>query len=147
MATGKCLNLLYVIAARYLYVIYVLNRIRWEELSFGPCLTHPNGNLTVPTAGVCFLMPLSHVTCTSDHDVALLGKRSGTLASQFNKFFTESVGADSFIPGFAKTSEDLFDTNVYAFTLEYAMPQAFNGLTGLFTNRVGNESKEDSRIV
>ncbi len=133
---GKCLNLLYVIAARYLYVIYVLNKINVEGKTFGHCVKHPNGDFTVPSDGVCFLTPLSHVTCTSDHDVALIGQRSGTVASQFNKFFTLSVGTDAEIPGFARTSGEVLDTNVYAFTLEYSMPQAFHGLTGVFRNKV-----------
>jgi hypothetical protein len=125
-----------VIAARYLYVVYVLNKVNLEDLTFGPCEMHANRKYKVPANGVCFMTPLNQVTCTSDHDVALIGKRSGSVASQFKKFFTQSVGTDSTIPGFAKTSEDLFDTNVYAFTLEYAMPQAFHGLTGSFTNKV-----------
>ena len=124
------------IAARYLYVVYVLNKVNLEDLTFGPCEMHANRKYKVPANGVCFMTPLNQVTCTSDHDVALIGKRSGSVASQFKKFFTQSVGTDSTIPGFAKTSEDLFDTNVYAFTLEYAMPQAFHGLTGSFTNKV-----------
>ncbi|CAB3999777.1 Hypothetical predicted protein [Paramuricea clavata] len=147
VATGNCLNLLYVIAARYLYVVYVLNKINLEDISFGPCIKHANGDFTVPTNGVCFLTPLNHVTCTSDHDVAMIGKRSGTVASQFNKFFTESVGTDVDIPGFAKTSGDLLDTNVYAFTLEYAMPQAFKGLTGVFKNKVNNFNADLNLIV
>ena len=124
------------IAARYLYVVHVLNKVNLEDLTFGPCEKHTNGKFKVPASGVCFMTPLSHVTCTSDHDVALIGKRSGSLASQFKKFFTQSVGDDASIPGFAKTSEDLFDTNVYAFTLEYAMPQAFHGVTSAFRRKV-----------
>ena len=125
------------IAARYLYVIYVLNNINLENIPFtGPCIKHANGDLTVPDAGVCFITPLKHVTCTSDHDVALIGKRSGTIASHFNQFFMQSVGTDVNIPGFAKSPEELLDTNVYAFTLEYAMPEAFKGITGLFKNQV-----------
>ena len=48
----------------------------------------------------------------------------------------QSIGTDVNIPGFAKSPEELFDTNVYAFTLEYAMPQAFKGITGLFRKGV-----------
>ena len=125
------------IAARYLYVVYVLNNINLEHIPFtGPCIEHAKGDLTVPDTGVCFVTPLSDVTCTSDHDVALMGQRSGTMASHFNQFFMQSVGTDVNIPGFAKSPEELFDTNVYAFTLEYAMPQAFKGITGLFRKGV-----------
>ena len=125
------------IAARYLYVIYVLNKVNLEDVKFtGPCLKHANGDFTLPTDGVCFLTPLTQVTCTSDHDVALIGKRSGTLASHFHQFFKESVGVDTDVPGFAKSSENLVDTNVYAFTLEYAMPQVFKNVKGWFKTAV-----------
>jgi hypothetical protein len=51
------------------------------------------------------------------------------LAARFNQFFLEPLGADKFVPGFGKSSEDIFGGNIFAFALEYALPGAITGLT------------------
>lgn len=142
VSTGQCTNLLYVTAARYLYVTYVLNLLR-GDMTFGPCeIDSATKNLIVPASGVCYPVPYGSGTCTSDFDVGLLGARSGSLTALFNQFFLETLGRDANVAGFGKTSEELFDTNVYAFTLEFAMPNIFVGLGGDFVNEA-NEMNND----
>lgn len=137
-STGRCTNLLYVTAARYLYVTHVLNLLR-GEMTFGPCNADSgSGNLIVPPAGVCYPAPYGSATCTSDYDVALVGERSGSLTALFNQFFLESVSRDPIVVGFGKSSEELFDTNVYAFTLEFAMPNIYVGLSAEFVTQVND---------
>ena len=46
------------------------------------------------------------------------------MAARFNQFFLEPLGADKFVPGFGKSSEEVFGANIFAFTLEYALPGA-----------------------
>lgn len=132
VSSGECANLLYVTAARYLYVTYVLDMVS-GDLTFAPCdIDSSTRNLIVPDAGVCFPAPHGVVTCTSDFDIALVGKRSGSLTARFNQFFREPLGLDSSVAGFGKTAEEIFDTNVHAFTLEFAMPSIYSGLTQEF---------------
>ena len=59
--------------------------------------------------------------------MGLIGHTSGILTGAFNEYFREK---------FNKPSEEVFDTNVYAYTLEYAMPELFTGMTGYFKNIV-----------
>ena len=54
----------------------------------------------------------------SDYDVGLVGPKSGDLLANFNDKFEEMFG---------KSSEEVFDTNIYAYTLEYAIPSKFEG--------------------
>jgi len=61
--------------------------------------------------------------------VGLIGKDAGYVTEKFNEYFQ---GED----GFEKPSEMVFDTNVYAFTLEYAMPFLFAGLPTGFSSGV-----------
>lgn len=135
-STRECTNLLYVTAARYMYVIYVLNLLR-DQMTFAPCDEHAGSKkIMVPAAGACFPVPHDVVTCTSDFDIALVGERSGTLAALFNQFFREPLGTDPIVAGFGKSVEEIFDTNVHAFTLEYAMPAIFGGITREFHAQV-----------
>ena len=89
------------------------------------CLKDKNDKIIVP-ATVCFLPPYGTTSATSDYDVGLIGRTSGSLTVAFNEYFTKT---------FSKASEQVFDTNIYGFSLEYAIPQIFTGLT-LFYNRV-----------
>lgn len=127
--TGTCTNLLIVIAARYFYVIYVLNSLRGER-TFELCDQPTGQNLIVPPAGECLVKPRGVTTCNSDFDIALLGARSGSLTALFSQFFQENPGQlqKMSVPGFGKTSEEVLDVNVHAFTLEFAMPSIFQGL-------------------
>ena len=94
-----------------------------------PCARSEENNILIPDSGVCFPAPYGSATCTSDYDVGLIGKDAGFLTEKFNAYFQGSSG-------FGKASELVFDTNVYAFTLEYAMPFYFEKLPAYFGNEV-----------
>lgn len=124
--TGKCLELLYITAARYLFVTHVL-----MEVSGGTMTScGRDGVLNKIPSSVCYPEPYGTASCTSDYDVGLIGKDSGSVTASFNAYFQDSAD------GFGKPSELVFDTNVYAFTLEYAMPSIFSGLPSNFEEQV-----------
>lgn len=116
---SKCTDLLYITAARYLYVTYVLYLKSGGKLI--PCSNSATDRkkISIPVSGVCYPKPYGTASCTSDYDVGLIGKDTGTLTKNFNEYFQNPK------TGFGKPSELVFDTNVYAFTLEYAMPYLF----------------------
>ena len=127
-------NLLFITAARYLYVTHIL----WlkSDRKLIPCKeTRDKYNNIIQTfenpqkAGVCFPKPYGSATYKSDYDVGLIGKDSGTVTKNFNDFFQGNEG-------FGKPSELVFDTNVYAFTLEFAMPSLFIKLPDTFAGKV-----------
>lgn len=129
----SCLNLLYITAARYLFVTHILYVQSGNKLQ--PCVSTADKKITTPDSGVCYPAPYGSATCTSDYDVGLVGKDAGVLTEKFNAYFQ---GAQ----GFGKPSELVFDTNVYAFTLEYAMPFLFVKLPGTFA--AGVEKNEQT---
>ncbi len=94
-----------------------------------PCAKTADKRYVIPDSGVCFLAPYGSATCTSDYDVALVGKDAGSLTEKFNNYFQSARG-------FKKPSELVFDTNVYAFTLEYAIPFIFAKLSVNFAKKV-----------
>ena len=123
------INLLYMTAARYLLVTHILYEqsnkklIACKEIrEYGKLKKY-----VIPASGVCFPKPYGSATCTSDYDVGLIGKDAGVLTRKFNDYFETT---------FKKPSELVFDTNVYAFTLEFAMPFMFLGLPGDFSFNV-----------
>ena len=124
-------NLLYITAARYLLVIHIL----WltSDRKLIPCketrdkYTNNIQNYEIPKSGVCFPVPYGSATYKSDYDVGLVGKDSGTVTKNFNDYF-QQVGDKRF----GKPSELVFDTNVYAFTLEFTMPSMFLKLPNAF---------------
>ncbi len=138
---ASCTNLLYITAARYLLVTHILyvEGIRSDK-KLVPC-ARTGGKIVIPEkAGVCYPAPYGSATCTSDYDVGLVGKDAGSLTEKFNAYFQGARG-------FGKPSELVFDTNVYAFTLEYAMPFLFAGLPDPFVKSVEkNEQTIDFRM-
>ncbi|XP_048587431.1 uncharacterized protein LOC116616709 [Nematostella vectensis] len=124
----SCTSLLYITAARYLYVTQVLYEQSGKKLA--PCERSRDGKTVIPSSGVCYPEPYGTASCTSDYDVGLVGEASGTLTMEFNNFFKKEFG---------KPSELVFDTNVYAFTLEFAMPFIFSGLPQGFEASVKRE--------
>ena len=122
---ASCLNLLYITAARYLFVTHVLydlyNKITNGMFQLSPCSRTENKQIIIPGSGVCYPEPYGTASCTSDYDVGLIGIAAGSLTEAFNNYFQD-------IGGFGKPSELVFDTNVYAFTLEFSMPFLFVGL-------------------
>ncbi|EDO29524.1 predicted protein [Nematostella vectensis] len=126
---NQCTNLLYVTAARYLLVTQVLYEV--SEGSLTVCERDPNGKTRIP-AKVCFPPNYGSQTCTSDYDVGLVGPESGNIAALFNEYFQDAE------KGFGKPSEEVFDTNIYAYTLEFAMPNIYSGLTPEFLDGVNS---------
>ena len=106
---------MYITAARYLYVTHVLYLKSGGKLI--PC-SSSGKKITIPASGVCYPKPYGTASCTSDYDVGLVGRDAGILTKNFNEYFQNREP-------FEKPSELVFDTNVYAFTLEYAMPHLF----------------------
>lgn len=122
----SCTDLLYVTAARYLLVTDILYKLSDNKLV--PCATTVDSKIVNPDSGVCYpAPPYGSATCTSDYDVGLVGKNSGYLTEAFNEYFQKK---------FKKPSELVFDTNVYAFTLEFAMPFNFDKLPPYFAEEV-----------
>ena len=112
---GKCTDLLYITAARYLYVTHVLYFTSGGNLM--PCSYSETDKtkISIPKS-VCYIKPYGTASCTSDYDAALVGKDAGIVTKKFNQYFQTE---------FRRPSELVFDTNVYAFTLEYAIPYFF----------------------
>ena len=135
---NSCLNLLYITAARYLFVTHVLydlyNRIKVNQYQLIPCSRTEAKKIIIPESGVCYPEPYGSASCTSDYDVGLVGSAAGNLTEAFNNYFQ---GYD----GFGKPSELVFDTNVYAFTLEFSMPFLFSGLPVNLANSIARKEK------
>ncbi|KAL9980148.1 hypothetical protein ACROYT_G008696 [Oculina patagonica] len=123
----SCTNLLYITAARYLLVTHILYEESGRKLI--ACARTDDNKIVIPESGVCYPAPYGSASCTSDYDVGLIGKDAGFLTEKFNAYFQ---GAN----GFKKPSELVFDTNVYAFTLEYSMPFLFTKLPVNFAKSV-----------
>ena len=122
----SCLKLLYITAARYLLVTHVL--YTESDGKVVPCERNADNDIEIPES-VCYPKPYGGASCTSDYDVGLIGKDAGYVTEKFNNYFQGPYG-------FGKPSEIVFDTNVYAFTLEYAMPFLFAGLPNGFSSGV-----------
>ena len=123
----SCLKLLYITAARYLLVTHILYTQSNGKLVV--CERNSIDNkLEIPDS-VCFPEPFGGASCTSDYDVSLAGKDAGYVTAKFNNYFQSA-------DGFGKPSEIVFDTNVYAFTLQYALPDLFAGLPTGFSSGV-----------
>ena len=120
--------LLKITAARYLLVTHILWHVSGKKLTAckekRSSYTKIPQSWEIPKHGVCFPKPYGSATYKSDYDVGLIGKDSGTVTQEFNSYFQKTFG----IP-----SELVFDTNVYAFTLEFAMPAMFTSLPPSFT--------------
>lgn len=122
----SCLKLLYITAARYLLVTHILYVQSGEKVI--PCERTADNKIEIPDS-VCYPKPYGGASCTSDYDVGLIGKDAGYLTEKFNDYFQSA-------DGFGKPSEIVFDTNVYAFTLEYAMSFLFAKLPPNFASGV-----------
>ena len=122
----SCLKLLYITAARYLLVTHILYTESDGKVVI--CERNADHKVEIPDS-VCFSEPYGGASCTSDYDVSLVGKDAGYVTEKFNNYFQSA-------DGFGKPSEIVFDTNVYAFTLEYAMPSLFAKLPARFPSGV-----------
>ena len=139
-------ELLFITAARYLYVTFLLYEESRPQDKKGYYVKSSKGrvkrcktiitrrdagnrpielkNYEIPSYS-CYPTPYGSSTATSDYDVGLIGPKSGELLANFN---------DKFAKQFKKSSEEVFDTNIYAYTLEYAMPSIFIGILLFFLN-------------
>ena len=120
---STCQNLLYISAARHVYLISILYQLSIQENNGKKILTCQTEELKKDTKYVipsemeyCYPVNYGSLDCTSDEDVGLIGKKAGILVKAFNEYFDKT---------FEKTSEQIMDTNVYAYSLEYAMPSLF----------------------
>ena len=85
-----------------------------EKMPVIPCVKQ-DGRFPYPEY-VCIPQAYGSTSYTSDYDVGINGPGAGKLVNEFNNHF---------ITQFGMSSEDLLDANVYAFSIEYAMPQLF----------------------
>jgi hypothetical protein len=90
-----------------------------SERTLTACLKDITGKFKEPKY-VCFPEPYGTASPTSDYDVGLIGPNGGSVTIKFNQEFNTKFN------GIA--SEEVLDTNIYAYSLEYAIPQAFVGL-------------------
>lgn len=126
-------RLLMITAARYLLVTNILYTESSGKLT--PCLKSQKGNYLIPGNGVCYPVPYGSTSYKSDYDVGLIGMYSGFLTERFNDYFQKN---------FKKPSEFVFDTNVYAFTLEFTIPSIFVNLPLNFQGQVTDDEKTDN---
>ena len=127
-------NLLYITAARYVYVTYLLYQESRPQDQKGKYVKGEKGRLVPSEVKMkpdkihldyfilpqysCYPLPIGSATATSDYDVSLIGPKSGELVANFNDKFQEE---------FKVPSETVFDTNIYAYSLEYAIPSKIKG--------------------
>ena len=156
----KRTSLLYITAVRYVYVIFTLYQESRPQNEKGIYEPHKKGRLApcevkmkivggqetgqidyyvIPEYS-CYPAPYGSASATSDYDVGLVGPKSGELVANFNDKFDEIFG---------RTSEEVFDTNIYAYSLEYAMPTKFQGKScGLpRENQFCGSSRKDRLII
>ena len=127
------IDVLYLTAARYLLVTEILYR-QSPGYRLIPCVKFSDGRYQIPIQGVCYPVPYGSARWSSDYDVGLIGMFSGDVAKNFNQYFEKT---------FKRPSELVFDTNVYAFTLEYSMPFIFVGLPEDFVKGVAEREKTE----
>ena len=127
-------SLLYITAARYVFATYILYQESRPQNEDGTYIDGEKGRLVpcevkMKTDDIhidyfilpeysCYPSPIGSATATSDYDVSLIGPKSGELVANFNDKFKEMFG---------EASEIVFDTNIYAYSLEYAIPSKVRG--------------------
>ena len=124
---ADCRNLLYVVAAKYVYALYVLNTLRNHLLCKECSRQISRGTYSMRARGnPCFIRPTSF-TCAEEIEINLLGHKSGSLTTLFNQYFREPIGEDRTVPGFKEDSDVLMGVRVSAYNLEKALPRMFKG--------------------
>ena len=111
----NCEEMLWISAARYIYYTHVLYTHN-NQLT----LCEEEGDKIIEPESVCYPEQSGSLTCTSDADVWLVGKDAGKLVAAFNEYFENNIAC-----GNPCTSAILMDNNMYAFSLEFAVPQLF----------------------
>ena len=82
----------------------------------------PLFNIKLPPYS-CYPAPYGSATPTSNFDLGLIGPKSGELLANFNNWFLKK---------FEKSSEEIYDSNIYSYTMEYTMPQRISGMFLVF---------------
>ena len=127
----SCENMLYIIAARQLYVTYVMKTVVGSE-SFKLCEEKENGDVVIPDFA-CYPKNSGSARCTSDYDVGLIGPKSGKVVVQYFEYFKAN---------FKMTSDALLDNNIYAYDLEMAMPEIF-----VLGDNPGEDAEEHEKLL
>lgn len=124
-----CRNLLYIIAAKYVYALYVLNTVA-DHSTIVHCKERRRWNKYVYSLtsreSVCYIKP-TILSCAEEIELNLLGHKSGSLTALFNQFFREPIGEDPTVPGFKDDPDIVLGVRVSAFHLEYAYLRVFKG--------------------
>ena len=113
---NACKNMLQIVAARQLYVTYVMKKVGPSDFKLCETKGSKGEEQFIIPASACFPRNPGSARCTSDYDVSLIGPKAGGIVSKYWKYFKEIFGI---------TSEALFDNNLYAFDLEMALPELF----------------------
>ena len=92
-------KLLKITAARYLLVTHILWLVSKGTLTAckekRSSYTDIPQSWEIPKRGVCFPKPYGSATYKSDYDVGLIGKDSGTVTQEFNKYFQKKFDLPS----------------------------------------------------
>lgn len=120
-----CRNLLYIIAAKYIYALYVLNTVA-DHSAIVQCGVRKYVYSLTSRDSVCYIKPRI-LNCAEEIELNLLGHKSGSLTVLFNQFFREPIGEDPTVPGFKDDPDIVLGVRVSAFHLEYAYPKVFKG--------------------
>ena len=122
----NCQNILSIVVAKYVYVLYVLNtltpHLRKCRSAVGRLETHRLWS----RSSICYIKP-KKFQCAQEIELHLLGYGSGSLTALFNQFFKEPIGDDRTVPGFKEDSDILMGVRVSAFNLEKVFPIVFRG--------------------
>lgn len=111
---NTCQNMLFIVAARQLYVTYVLKKV-CNDITLCEEDDKDKKTITIPPSA-CYPTNPGSARCTSDYDVGLIGPTSGSVVKKYSEYFKNKFGM---------SSDALFDNNVYAYDLEMAMSELF----------------------
>ena len=118
-----CKNLLYAVGARHAYYTHILWRASGSKIKL--CKTDDNGNIFLPDH-VCYPIQSGSLTCTSDADVGLIGRKAGDTARAYNEYiFNLQCGEYGNGKKRPCTPDVMMDNNVYAYSLQLATPELF----------------------
>jgi hypothetical protein len=118
-----CKNLLYAVGARHAYYTHILWRASGSKIKL--CKTNDNGNILLPDH-VCYPIQSGSLTCTSDADVGLIGRKAGDTAKTYNEYiFNLQCGEWENGKKRSCTPDVMMDNNLYAYSLQLATPELF----------------------
>ena len=130
----RCDKLLYIVAAKYVYALYILNTLR-NQLSCVQCAEKSPGYALRFRESACYIKP-KFLSCAQEIEINLLGHKSGSLTALFNQFFKEPTGENRKVPGFKEDADILLGVRISAFSLEKALPSVFMGVDTFHTDKL-----------